>query len=183
MSPQARSQHGVHTHSQALDTHQALWEQLEDLDSHTQLLDLASALTQPYSCCSRCIALGNGASCQVKLSPAAPRALPASVVFHGPSSVVAALHTSWYSTAHRLWQEQLSVRENLQTVLQVGGAAAAGTDRGKLPADPDSQRLAVQPAASQAAKAHLLPLELTHIHLRRGRQRPESAIVLVGPCR
>lgn len=106
---------------QALESHQPLWEQLEDLDSHTQLQDPATALSKPYSHCSRCIALGNGASCQVKLSPAAPRALPSSVVFHGPSSVVAGLQNAWYSSAHRVWQEQLSVRENLQAVLQVGG--------------------------------------------------------------
>ena len=110
----------LHPHMQVLDSYQPLWQQLEDIDSHTQLLDPPSALAQPYSYCSRCIALGNGASCQIKLSPAAPRALPTSVVFHGPSSVVAALQNSWYSSAHRLWQEQLSVRENLQTVLQVG---------------------------------------------------------------
>lgn len=102
-----------------LDAFQLLWEQLEDLDSHTQLLDPAAALAKPYSHCSRCIALGNGASCQLKLSPAAPRALPSSVVFHGPSSVVAALQNSWYSSAHKLWQEAQSVRENLQAVLQV----------------------------------------------------------------
>jgi len=83
-------------------------------------LDPATALAKPYSHCSRCIALGNGASCQLKLSPTAPRALPSSVVFHGPSSVVAALQNSWYSSAHKLWQEQLSVRENLQAIIQVG---------------------------------------------------------------
>lgn len=105
---------------QVLESYQPLWEQLEDLDCHTQLLDPAAALAQPYSYCSRCIALGNGASCQLKLSPAAPRALPSSVVFHGPSTVVAALQNSWYSSAHKLWQEQQSVRENLQAILQVG---------------------------------------------------------------
>lgn len=106
-------------HLQALDSYQPLWEQLEDLDCNTQLLDPPSALAQPYSYCSRCIALGNGASCQVKLSPAAPKALPSSVVFHGPSSVVAALQDKWYSSAHKLWQEQESVRTNLQFILQV----------------------------------------------------------------
>lgn len=105
--------------TQALDSYQALWEQLEDIDTNTQLLDPASALTQPYSNCSRCIALGHGASCQLKLSPTAPKALPSSVVFHGPSAVVAALQTSWYSCAHKQWQDQLRVRENLQGILQV----------------------------------------------------------------
>jgi hypothetical protein len=105
---------------QVLESYQPLWEQLEDLDCHAQLLDPAAALAQPYSYCRRCIALGAGASCQLKLSPAAPRALPSSVVFHGPSAVVAALQNSWYSSAHKLWQEQQSVRENLQAILQVG---------------------------------------------------------------
>ena len=105
--------------AQALESHQLLWEQLEDLDHNTQLLDPPSALAKPYSHCSRCIALGGGASCQVQLSATAPCALPSSVVFHGPSSTVAGLQTSWYSRAHKLWQEQLSVRENLQAILQV----------------------------------------------------------------
>jgi hypothetical protein len=104
---------------QVLESYQPLWAQLEDLDCHTQLLDPAAALAQPYSYCTRCISLGAGASCQFKLSPAAPRALPSSVVFHGPSAVVAALQNSWYSSAHKLWQEQQSVRVNLQAILQV----------------------------------------------------------------
>jgi hypothetical protein len=33
--------------------------------------------------------------------------------------VVAALQNSWYSSAHKLWQEAQSVRGNLQAVLQV----------------------------------------------------------------
>lgn len=103
---------------QALDSYQALWAQLEDIDRHTQLLDPPQALAHPYASCSRCIALGNGASCQLQLSAAAPRGMPA-VVFHGPSSIVARLQAAWYGGAAQQWDEQQSVRENLQEVLQV----------------------------------------------------------------
>eukprot|EP00878_Enallax_costatus_P035626 GHUV01039808.1.p1 GENE.GHUV01039808.1~~GHUV01039808.1.p1 ORF type:complete len:274 (+),score=67.25 GHUV01039808.1:1105-1926(+) len=103
---------------QVFSSYQPLWEQLEDLDCHTQLLDPPQALSQPYSNCSRCIALGNRASCQLQLSAAAPSALP-TLVFHGPSSVVAGLQNCWYGSAHALWDDTRSVRENLETVLQL----------------------------------------------------------------
>jgi hypothetical protein len=104
---------------QALDSYQALWTQLEDIDRNTQLLDPPQALAHPYATCSRCIALGNGASCQLQLSAATPQGLPA-VIFHGPSSIVARLQAAWYGSAAQQWDEQQSVRENLQAVLQVG---------------------------------------------------------------
>lgn len=93
-----------HCTTQVLESYQSLWEQLEDLDAHTQLLDAPAALAKPYSTCSRCVSLGNGASCQLRLAPGAPTALPSSVVFQGPSSVVAGLQSSWYGGAHRLWK-------------------------------------------------------------------------------
>ncbi|WIA14517.1 hypothetical protein OEZ85_003036 [Tetradesmus obliquus] len=115
---------------QALDSYQALWAQLEDIDRHTQLLDPPQALAHPYASCSRCIALGNGASCQLQLSAAAPRGMPA-VVFHGPSSIVARLQAAWYGGAAQQWDEQQSVRENLQEVLQVQlPAPKPGSKRG-----------------------------------------------------
>jgi hypothetical protein len=83
-----------------------------------QLLDPPQALVHPYAACSRCIALGNGASCQLQLSAATPQGLPA-VIFHGPSSVVARLQAAWYGSAAQQWDEQQSVGENLQAVLQV----------------------------------------------------------------
>lgn len=106
---------------QALEAYQILWEQLEDLDQHTQLLDPAEALGKPYSNCTRCIALGNGASCQVRLSAVAPRSLP-SVTFHGPSSVTAGLQSLWYSCAHSTWDEACSVRRNLEATLQASAS-------------------------------------------------------------
>jgi hypothetical protein len=101
-----------------MDSYQALWAQLEDIDHHTQLLDPPQALAHPYATCTRCIALGNGASCQLQLSAAVPQGLPA-VLFHGPSSIVARLQAAWYGSAAQQWDEQQSVRENLQAVLQV----------------------------------------------------------------
>lgn len=103
---------------QALHSFGELWEQLEDLDHHAQLLDPPQALAHPYSSCRRCIALGKGSSCELQLSVTAPRALPRAT-FHGPSSVVAGLQAAWYGSAAQQWDEQQSVRQNLETVLQV----------------------------------------------------------------
>lgn len=108
----------AHNLLQVLDSYQALWAQLEDLDSHTQLLDPPATLQQPYAHASRCIALGHGCSMQLQLSPASPAA-PPHVTFHGPSSRVAALQTRWYASAAQAWDAQLLVRRNVEAVLQV----------------------------------------------------------------
>lgn len=163
---------------QTLEAFQPLWEQLEDLDSNTQLLDPVAALAKPYSHCSRCIALGNGASCQLKLSPAAPRALPSSVVFHGPGSVVAALQNSWYSSAHKLWQEAQSVRENLQAVLQVR----------LLPQRLQSRRLLCMPAKGHSSDMHAGGQVPVRMHAKYVPElRPYSAshpcLLCRSPCR
>lgn len=115
----------THKTKQVLDSYQALWAQLEELDQHCQLLDPSAVLEQPYSHSSRCLALGNGASCQLQLATAAPTSLPSSVLFHGLSATVAELQSAWYGSAHRVWQATTSVRANLEAVLQVRAAVGS----------------------------------------------------------
>eukprot|EP00775_Hariotina_reticulata_P008989 gene8989-biopygen10842 len=70
--------------NQVLGSFQAIWEQLEDIDQHTLLLDSAQVLAHPYSRLQRCIALGNSCSCQLQLSSACPTALPQVVQLPAP---------------------------------------------------------------------------------------------------
>jgi hypothetical protein len=91
------------THLQILGSFQAVWEQLEDIDQHTLLLDSAQVLAHPYSQLQRCIALGNSCSCQLQLSSACPTALPQVV---GPAElplqliVRRAIYTVWILYSH-----------------------------------------------------------------------------------
>ncbi|KAF8061347.1 Fancl [Scenedesmus sp. PABB004] len=103
---------------QVLESYQALWAELEDLDAHTQLLDPPQALAAPYAAPARTLALGNGCSAAVSLQPDAPRALPAAV-FHGPSAAVAGLQAAWYGRAAAAWSPDRSVRANLEAVLEL----------------------------------------------------------------
>jgi len=117
----------MHEFEKALASYQALWRVLEDIDTHTWVLEperptLSSSI--------RRIALGNHCSVQVVIDPAAPMSIP-QCRFLGSEARVSHFREKLNSNIE-LWDEDDSFHNNLARSLECtlpGKEAAATEDR------------------------------------------------------
>ena len=97
----------------ALARHQLLWDQLDDLDAHTWVLEPKQPTRDGVT---RRVALGDHCSLQIDLQVANPASLP-ELQFLGADRVLAPLRHSLNARLSR-WQLERSVRTNLEDILQ-----------------------------------------------------------------
>ncbi len=105
-------------YSQALCRYQALWDALDDLDQHTQVLEPHPDAPRDYSCYSRRISLSRHASLHLTLNPTSPATRPA-VTFLGSDVAVGELQRHWFGGCGCRWDPNCSLRANLEAVLQL----------------------------------------------------------------
>ncbi|CAM9213024.1 unnamed protein product [Chrysoparadoxa australica] len=107
-----------------------LWEVLDDLDSHTCVLEPE---VSSRGCCYRRIAVVAHCSITVHLSHDAPRALP-ELRFLGADSVIAPIQQRLSKNLKR-WDQKLMVRENLEAILELELPSPSHTSREDFSAD------------------------------------------------
>ena len=112
---------------EALAAHQALWDELDELDAHAWVLEPRGP---SRDCVKRRVAIGSHCSLQLTLHVASPAALP-ELQFFGADRVIAPLRRALNANL-ALWAPARSVRLNLEAVLglrfpppQLAGTSAA----------------------------------------------------------
>lgn len=113
---------------EALVPHQALWDQLDEID---ELVWVLEPKVPTRDLVKRRVAIGSHCSMQMTLHSAAPAALP-ELQFFGADRVIAPLRRALNANLS-LWRQSRSVRLNLEAVLQLSFpapqlAATAGAE-------------------------------------------------------
>lgn len=101
---------------------QGIWNELDDLDSNTWVLE-PSVLPPCRSTCERRIALTETSSVVFKLSPLEPRSIPSKVRWIGTDTSENQRSFQSYTDTAALdvqcWSTELSIRENLESCLKL----------------------------------------------------------------
>lgn len=116
-----------------ISSYQLLWNELEDLDTNTWVID--PPLPARLSCTNRRIMLMQGLSAIISLEPENPRAIPLSMRLIGTGSEIERFRTQYemytkstsYPQKHahflestrNLWCERQSIRSNLETCFKI----------------------------------------------------------------
>lgn len=108
----------VDLHKNAIHVFQPFWSQLDDLDSHTCVIEPREPL---LNCCLRRIVVSNVLQIQIEINPLKPLNIP-KIVFFGAEQICKEMRERFMSNSNTnstIWRFDRSLRENLEEALGV----------------------------------------------------------------